>query len=127
MYRKVLVDAEIRSGERLLKQLELANTPVTAAFWLYADDANEWRLVIVSPSVGEIGPRQLYALLGVVLMNPAGPPIPIPLERIFLVSPHDLRYKQVRLAALGAEAGFLVAAGPARNVSGEDAYIYRMA
>ena len=126
MYRKVLVEAEIRSGERLLEQLDLAKIPVTAAFWLYVNDAAEWRLVIVSPSVETDGPRQLYALLGVMLMNPHAP-IPIPLERIFLLSPHDIRYQQVRLAALGAGAGSLVTGGPARNVSGEDAYIYRVA
>ena len=127
MYRKVLVETEIRSGERLLDQLDLAKIPVTAAFWLYADDAAEWRLVVVSPSVETLGPRQLYALIGVMLTNPSGAPISIPLERIFLLSPHDIRYQQVRLAALGAGAGLLVTSGPSRNVSGEDAYIYRVA
>jgi hypothetical protein len=127
MYRKVLVETEIRSGERLLEQLDLAKIPVTAAFWLYADDAAEWRLVIVSPSVETLGPRQLYALLGVILMNPSGAPISIPLERIFLLSPHDNRYQQVRLASLGAGAGLPVTSGPGRTVAGEDAYIYRVA
>jgi hypothetical protein len=127
MYRKVLVETEIRSGERLLEQLDLAKIPVTAAFWLYADDAAEWRLAIVSPSVETLGPRHLYALLGVILTNPPGAPISIPLERIFLLSPHDIRYQQVRLAALGAGSGLLVAGGPARNVASEDAYIYRVA
>ena len=122
-----MVETEIRSGERLLEQLDVAKIPVTAAFWLYADDAAEWRLVIVSPSVETLGPRHLYALLGVMLTNPAGAPIPIPLERIFLLSPHDVRYQQVRMAAVGAGAGLLVAGGPARNVSSEDAYIYRVA
>ena len=49
-----------------MEQLDLAKIPVTAAFWLYADDAAEWRLVIVSPSVETLGPRHLYALLGLV-------------------------------------------------------------
>ena len=127
MYRKVLVETEIRSGDLLLKQLDLANIPVTAAFWLYADDAAEWRLAIVSPSVETLGPRQFYALLGHMLTNPSGPPILIPLERIFLLSPHDIRYQQVRLAALGAGAGLFVTGGRSRDVSGEDAYIYRVA
>jgi hypothetical protein len=121
------VETEIRSGERLLEQLDLAKIPVTAAFWLYADAAAEWRLAIVSPSVETLGPRHLYALLGVMLMNPSGAPISIPLERIFLLSPHDFRYQQVRLAALGVGPGLPVTGGSARNVSGEDAYIYRVA
>jgi hypothetical protein len=62
-----------------------------------------------------------------MLMTPSGAPIAIPLERIFLLSPHDIRYQQMRLAALGAGAGLLVTSGPSRNVSGEDAYIYRVA
>ena len=48
MYRKVLVEAEIRSGERLLEQLDLARIPVTAAFWLYADDAGELAVFSIS-------------------------------------------------------------------------------
>ena len=127
MYREFLVETEIRSGERLLEQLDIARIPVTAAFWLYADDAAEWRLVIVSPSVETLGPRQLYALLGVMLANPSGAPISIPLERIYLLGPHDFRYQQVRSAALGAGGGLLVTGGPGRNVAGEDAYIYRVA
>jgi hypothetical protein len=123
MYRKILVENEIRSGERLLEQLDLAKIPVIAAFWLYADEAAEWRLVIVSPSVETLGPRQLYGLLGVMLMNPSGAPISIPLERIFLMGPHDIRYQQVRDAALGAGAGLLVTSGPGRN----DPYFYRVA
>jgi hypothetical protein len=127
MYRKVLVETEIRSGERLLEQLDLAKIPVTAAFWLYADDDAEWRLVIVSPSVEALGPRQLYALIGVMLMNPSGTPITIPLERVYLLGPHDIRYQEVRVASLGAGTGLLSTGGPARDVSGEDAYIYRVA
>ena len=127
MYRKVLVENDIRSGERLLEQLDLAKVPVTAAFWLYAEDADEWRMVIVSPFVETHGPRQLYTLIGVMLTNPAGPPIPIPLERIFLLGPHDIRYQEVRMAALGGGTGLLVTGGPSRNISAEDAYIYRVA
>jgi hypothetical protein len=60
-------------------------------------------------------------------LNPSGAPISIPLERVFLLSPHDIRYQEVRLAALGAGSGLFVTGGPTRNVSGEDAYIYRVA
>ena len=100
---------------------------MTAAFWLYAEEATEWRLVIVSPSVDTLGPRHLYALLGVMLASPSGAPISIPLERIFLLGPHDIRYQQARLAMLGAGGQLVVTGEPARNVAGEDAYIYRVA
>ena len=127
MYRKVLVEAEIQSGERLLEQLDLAKVPVTAAFWLYAEDAAEWRLVIVSPMVETQGPKQFYALLGIMLMKVSETSIPLSLERIFLLGPHDVRYQQIRLAALGEGAGLAVAGRPGRSVSGEDTYFYRVA
>ena len=127
MYRKVLVEAEIRAGLCLLEQLDAAKIPVIAAFWLYADDAAEWRLAIVSPAVETLGPRHLYASLGVILMNSPGGPIPIPLERIFLLSPQDIRYEQVRQMAQGAGGGVLVTSGPSRDIFGEDAYVYRVA
>lgn len=126
MYRKILVENEIGSGERLLEQLDLAKVPITAAFWHYSDEANEWRLMIVTPFVETQGRRQLYTLIDVMLSNPSGAPIPIRLERIYLLGPHDIRYQELRSAALGGGSGLLPTGGTIRNISAEDAYIYRV-
>jgi len=126
MYRKILVEAEIQAGQRSLEELDRAQVPVSGAFWLYAEDASEWRVVIVSPNVATKGPRMVYALVGLMLMNPSGAPIPIPMERIYLISPHDSRYEQVRMASLGG-GGMRITGSLVRNVASEDAYIYRVA
>ncbi len=126
MYKRVLVEPEIREGDRLLQALDDARFPITAAFWLYSDDADEWRLVIVSPTVSNPGPRQAYALVDLTLNSFPDAPINIPTERIYLLTPFDLRYKEIRSAALGGSTGLGLAKGPTRNLSMEDAYVYRM-
>ena len=123
MYKTVLVESDIEIGDRLLRSLDRKDISITAAFWLYSEDANEWRLMLVSPLVSTIGPRELYHAISTVLKESD---LDVPVGKIFLLSPNDLRYKQVRLASIGVPSGFKVTKGPARNISLEDAYVYRM-
>jgi len=90
-----------------------------------AQEAQDWRLMIFSPSVETLGPRQVYGMLRGILTNPSGEPIPIPSERIYVLGSHDIRYREMRSAALGAGTGVPITGG--RNLAGEDAYIYRVA
>ena len=121
MYQKVLVDREFEDGQRLLDALP-SFFRVISAFWLYFDEANEWRLVLISPVVNEKGVRFAYQVIEQVL---ADNQIPIPLENVSVLSRNDLRYKQVLQAATGTPSGLTVA--PARASSpptAADAYLY---
>jgi hypothetical protein len=124
MYQKILVKPGIEWGEQLLEALNGMNFPVTAAFWLYSEDVDDWRLVIVSPLVASDGPREAYTRLSMLaydLLHDPKRPIEIPIDRVFLVSPEDFRYKQVRSALLGHSPG-----GPVGGSAMADAYVYRM-
>src|SRR5271168_2902711 len=122
MYLKILVEQDVQNGRKLIEALQ-KRLQISAAFWLNAEEANEWRLVIVSPLVSAGDARKAYHLVEQALAETGAP---IPLENISVLSPVDLRYKQVRLASQGVPSGVSVA----QNVGGlgfaGDAYIYVM-
>ena len=122
MYLKTLVEQDVQNGGRLVAALS-NRLHMLAAFWLNMEEANEWRLVIVSPVVAEGGARSAYRLVGQLL---AETEVPIPLDNISILSPVDLRYKQVRLASQGVPSGVTVAKSFTGLGFAGDAYIYIM-
>jgi hypothetical protein len=57
-------------GEAFLRALDAAGVPVTAAYWLYAEETG-WRLVLASPEVEQFGPKHFYMrVLGVLRSLP---------------------------------------------------------
>jgi hypothetical protein len=122
MYIKILVEQDVENGRKLIEALE-KRLPISAAFWLNAEEANEWRLVIVSPLVGEGDARLAYQMVEQAL---AETKVPIPLENISVLSPTNLGYKQVRLASQGVPSGVTVAQSFGGLGLAGDAYIYIM-
>ena len=55
LVKQDLTPEMIRAGAYLVRALDTANIPVTAAFWLYYGDDPDWRLRIVSPEVAQLG------------------------------------------------------------------------
>jgi hypothetical protein len=101
----------------------LDRLPISAAFWLNEEEANEWRLVIVSPLVSAGNARGAYRMVERALQETG---VKVPIDNISVLSPVDLRYKQVRLASQGVPAGLTVAQSSAVLVLAGDAYIYVM-
>ena len=54
----------IEAGADLVRSLDAASIPVTAAYWLFDGDEPDWRLMIVSPEVAQLGPLRFYRKLG---------------------------------------------------------------
>jgi hypothetical protein len=88
----VLSDADIEFGKKLWNELR-ANSqfPVKGMLWLLE---GEWRLVIASDIVGELGPRDAYRKLAQVVQLAAehSPQ----LSRLELVSPKNPLYEAFR-------------------------------
>lgn len=59
--KEQLTDAMIEAGAALTRKLDGAGIGITAAFWLFDPDLNEWRLLFASPDVSSKGPRDVYA------------------------------------------------------------------
>jgi hypothetical protein len=60
MDQTVLVNDDKRAGLALVKALESAGMPVTAAFWYELPETGRWRLFIVSPWVENRGLSEIY-------------------------------------------------------------------
>jgi hypothetical protein len=56
-----LVGPDIEAGKQLVRTLDASGLDVRAAFWLYLEEAEEWRLYIAMPHVKEQDPREAYS------------------------------------------------------------------
>ena len=130
MYRTPLVKPEIEVGSRLIGTLERENPfPIAAAFWEYEEAINEWYLIIVSPDVGLRGPRATNAELDAAalkLKNDELHPVNFPMDRIYLLSPSDHRYKEMRHATLDRLKRLDAKTQSINDMAWGDTYIYRM-
>src|ERR1700730_18809400 len=61
MDNATLVEPVVEDGKRLIKALDISGLGVKAAFWLYLEESEEWRLYIATPLVKEYGPREVYS------------------------------------------------------------------
>jgi hypothetical protein len=98
MYKTTLVAADIADGRRVVDDLEKM-MHVTAALWLYLEEEDEWKLVIVSPDVADKGPIDLYTRIAVLLNNLSldpQKPVQMPLTSIKLLSPNSLLYDRIK-------------------------------
>jgi hypothetical protein len=84
MYKTALVKADIEDGRRVIDEIEKI-IPITAAFWFYREEDDEWKLMVVSPDVEARGPINLYTRIDVLLNGVAtdfNRPLVMPLSRI---------------------------------------------
>jgi hypothetical protein len=116
-------EQDVQNGRKLVDALQRKGLPISAAFWSNPEEANEWRLVFVSPVVSAGDARGAYHMVEQALAETG---VPNPLENISVLSPTSLRYKEVRLASQGVPSGVTLA----RNFGGADlagdAYVYVM-
>ncbi|MDP9194045.1 MAG: hypothetical protein M3P06_20305 [Acidobacteriota bacterium] len=64
LLKEPLEDAMIREGEAITSQLEELGVPLTASFWLYTSERNEWMLTIASPMITSEGQRAVLDMVG---------------------------------------------------------------
>ena len=79
----------IEAGKKLVESSEIAVLNIVAAFWLYFPEAEEWRLVLVSPKIDQDGPRKLYGQISDILYQDADKKYEIDLVNITLMSPDE--------------------------------------
>ncbi len=146
MVKTVLVEQDLDEGRRLLDAFDdkEAERPVTwrksptaaishararvqAAFWQFLPESLEWRLVVATPLVDEIGPLSVYSKIQADL-GKIKPPLSLTLQNISVISPKDERVKMLRKSmkiVSGAPRGRF-SASPVIGAYIDDSYIYRL-
>jgi len=88
MDKATLVDKDLRIGRDVIGLLRAADLFVDDAFWAYMPQVEEWRLVLSSPRVKELGVRNSYLKMSNALhKSPLWEEIPV--SRISLFAPDD--------------------------------------
>lgn len=124
MYQKVLVEALIQDGQRLVDALEHRRFPMIAAVW-YGHPETYWMLAIVSTAVDRTGPLVGYQRIQRALQSVK--PEKLDLTDITLISPRSQEFENIRsLVSAPKRSGRPVASGDMRSVALADAYVYRM-
>lgn len=54
-----LVEELKPAGQKLIEMLD-PHLEIRAAFWIFREEFNSWRLIIATPVVDEFGPRAVY-------------------------------------------------------------------
>ena len=79
LVKEQLTNSMIEAGAELTAKLDESGLLVTAAFWLFMPDVNEWRLLFASPEVRSKGPRRVYRQIqeAVSKLGPDGAAVPL--------------------------------------------------
>jgi hypothetical protein len=98
MVKESLVDFLEGAGKRLLADLDAQNMGITAAFWMYQEEAQEWRLILATPLIEKDGPISAYLKVREIIE--AGAEGARENERLFLrdvalISPNSNLFKEM--------------------------------
>lgn len=63
MAKKVLVDADVQLGDKILAALDAAKFPISVAIWILTEKDAGWKFVIGTPLRDKVRPLELYGQL----------------------------------------------------------------
>jgi hypothetical protein len=127
MAEAVLVNDDISLGQELIRALDGANFPVTAAAWIYYADVGEWRLVIRTPRA-EKDLQSAYLDVAIAMDKKGDLRSRLDLSRVRLVPPND-RLLQAMGTALRVEGlgNVRFTQNVINGIYIDDAVVYRLA
>src|SRR5437764_933855 len=87
--KEQLTKEMIDAGERLVAKLDEIGFPVTAAFWLFDREINEWRFTLATPETDTAGSLAVYGTVHRVMDGIWGKDIDEHLLVIRAISPNS--------------------------------------
>lgn len=95
MYTETLVDSEITGGQKLIQAISDNGLLVKAAFWYFATEINEWRLMIQFDLSNDFHHRKIFERIEEIRRT-LGPDFRVPLRKIAVQSQHSPLVSAVR-------------------------------
>jgi len=130
MVKNSLVEADLLAGKRLVTALSVppynSIFKLQAAFWLYDQESQEWRLYLATPLVEEFGSLAAYTNLQQPLRSIQ--PTDLSLENISVSSPRKPLVKAIKRASRipnGSE-GIRLTRNTISGMYIDDAYVYKL-
>jgi hypothetical protein len=124
MDKAALADKYIEDGRGLISALEDEKIAIDAAMWFYSAESDDWKLIIATPIVGEIGPRESYRKIQSVLEKM--PSLSISLMDISVLSPSSSLISTIR-NAIGHSKDIVLKGTVLDGLLISNAYIYCVA
>lgn len=127
--KEALTEEMIAAGKALLVALDAnPQIEVTAALWFFFLDNNTWQLVLASPLVGVVGPRQVYKIILSTLADLRMERSTLTLEDIRVVTGDDplIRIFKVVFGRLDGIHSIRFTRNAVGGQYVEDAYVYRV-
>jgi len=124
-YIETLTGGDVEFGKRLWDVLRENETfPTAGMFWLFEPGASEWHLMIASPMVDRLGPRDSYRALSEVSRQV--PADSAQLLKLELISPRHPLYEALRtvFAKTKSVEGARLGGSQVEGMYVEDAYLY---
>lgn len=120
-----LVETDISLGEALLKRLDKRGFSVASALWFFIPESNEWRLILATPLVDEVGPRATYLKIAQSEKRSSAHQ-KVPLERISVVSTnHPVISALSAMIRVDGIGGVRFTNNSVNGIFIADAYLYR--
>jgi hypothetical protein len=126
-YVDALTEADIEFGKMLRESLRSNPAfPVNGMLWLSQSDSGPWHLVIATPKIDAVGPKNAYAELADVARSSALDTSQ--LFRVELISPRDPLYQALRsvFGQTGSVDGVRLGNTQIGGMYIEDAYLYEI-
>jgi len=126
MVAKVLVDADIEAGRKLIEGLDAAKVPIKAALWLYLPEFQRYQLMLASSVYDQAGPLEAYRTL-VDVLRTLSPDDKSRLQSVNIVGESDPLVNSLRTMVRldPGTSGIRYSGSPGREYI-DDAWIYRL-
>jgi hypothetical protein len=122
-----LSDSMMKAGARLIERLDADQSEIKSAFWLYSPDDRAWTLIIASPLVDALGPREYYKKIVAANGNALDEEEIVSLNHISVINIEN-QIVQVLKSAISTGSGISGIRFSRNTINGcfiEDLYIYR--
>jgi hypothetical protein len=116
----------IKSGEKLIRQLDSKKVIVDAALWLYFPDIQNWKLLLSFPNIVQRGPKAAYEIVQSELSRMTD--VALSLDDIAITKPDAIILNLMR-TAINTGTGISGIRFSNNVINGQfiqDAYIYRL-
>ena len=117
----------MNAGAKLIERLDAKHSEIKSAFWLYFSEDKTWKLIIASPLVDTLGPREFYKKVVDANSTASEEEEVISLNDIGVTSTTHHVVHLLR-SAIGTDGGISGIRFSRNTINGhfiEDSYIYR--